>query len=280
MRIEQAFDIARIGNLGCEVADDGGTFQFAMTSGEYCHSDLSGALDIDGVAVTRLASVTDFAAAITTAMNTQSSSAGTYLVQWVPTLLVYTVENDTANFVLTFSSATVAADGTRLRELLGFSGTQSGDLDYTSDQRPSHLIVPTIQARSDVEDEYEEAGLVTEASADDGTAYQTGVDGSTMKLDWTQHAETNAVPATIAGEGTPVFKRTSASSLTPWSYQHAWAHLKDGQPPFLVVDPAETSGAVFEMRAEGCSFKPRRFKGKDYDLFSLDFKARLLGRLP
>ena len=78
-------------------------------------------------------------------------------------------------------------------------------------------------------------------------------------------------------DGLALFKR-SVTAACPWSYQHAWEHVRSGGSlPFLVVEGSDST--VHTLRADGASFRPSRFAGKDIALWSVPFKTRQLGTL-
>jgi hypothetical protein len=88
-------------------------------------------------------------------------------------------------------------------------------------------------------------------------------------------AVTDEPATTQAGVGAAIFER-SATAQTPWSYQHAWRYMRSvGSLPFYVYDTGEDA-ALVQMRAEGLAFHPTRWASKDYALWSLAFRTRLL----
>lgn len=150
----------------------------------------------------------------------------------------------------------------------------SGAQTYVSNCRPYCIILPTIQGRTDVSDEYETDGIASESSADDGTHYVVAVDGSAILTDWMQTCETDTPPSTHSDDGMAVFKR-NATAEVPWSYQHAWEHARtSGSAPFVLVDNGTTT--YHELRAEALSFRPQRFASKDFSLWSIPFRTRQL----
>lgn len=278
LRYEWAFDLAVLGGVAASLTDDGGTGEAALTSGLYAHTSIAAVQDIDGDTVSRFSAVTSFAAALAAELNTTSGGSGTYTVTWNGTT-GYTVAYSGGDFSLSFSGATTAAQGTLLRRILGFSADLTGEDTYSSDVRPYYLIIPSIQARSDVSDEYEPDGIMAEAVADDGTAYQISRDTAEIWSDWTQASETETAPSSLSSEGTLVFAR-QATATAPWTYEHAWRHMRLGLHPFLVVDSGTGEDAVHMIRAEGASFRPVRFAGTDQPYWSIPFRTRLVGRLP
>lgn len=255
LRYEWGWDAA-LTPFTISATDDGGSFSVAVTTGTYAHTVMT---DLGYLAL---------AAYLQTAINTASSS-GTYTVTYNGTS-GYTIAYSGSVLTLTFTGSTAI---TNAAKILGFSGTKSGSTSYSSDVRPYYVIIPAIQARSKVSDEYEPPNIVSEASADDGTVFQVAKDTSEIYLDWTQTAETQVAPTVHTTEGTPMHSRYATSEV-PWTYQHAWAHMRGGQQPFACI---ESSTTLHEMRAEGLSFAPMRFAAEDYPLWSIAFKTRLIG---
>ncbi len=156
---------------------------------------------------------------------------------------------------------------------------RAGALSYASNVGPSFMILPANPGRSNMSDEYEEEGGVSEAVAADGTAYPIAKAGMALYSDWVQMGETSAGTFTAGGDGTPVFKRDATTDV-PWSYQHAWEHSRTlGAAPLLVVDSGTSESAVHRFRSDGSSLKPTRFGSQDFDLWNVPFRTRLLGRL-
>lgn len=265
LRYEWCWDIDLIGNVAAKVTDDGGSFEVQITTGAFGHTDISG-VDSD---------FTDFASELETALNDGTSSADTYTVTWNGTT-GYEIAYGGEGFALAFSTVTTAAEGTRMAQILGFSGDASSATSQTSDVRPYYVIIPAIQGRSMMSDEYEPDSIMYESTADDGSVRQVSRETSEIWSDWTQTAETTAAPSSFSAAGTYVFERQATSAI-PWTYQHAWEHQRTGDTPLLVLDGTEQ--AVHQIRAEGASFKPTRFAGQDLPYWQIPFRTRLLGRL-
>lgn len=263
LRYEWSFDLSVIGAVDMYV-DDGTQFTVRIASGHLAHTSIAGVVP----------GVTAFATTLQTALN-DATAPGTYTVAYSATT-GYTIARTSATFDFDFTSGIAAAEGTRMRQILGFAGGDGGAGSYSSTVRPHYIILPSIQARSTMSDEYEPGDITSESVADDGSDYQVSRDTAEIWSDWTQQAETEAGPATAFADGTLVFKR-QATAAAPWTYQHAWEHHRLGEHPFLVVDGSEQ--AVHRMRAEGSSFRPQRFAGQDLPHWSLSFRTRLLGRL-
>lgn len=273
LRYEWAWRIQSIGTVAIKVTDDGGTSTVSLTSGTYAHTSISSVVP----------GYTAFSAALKAALDADSTLSGTYTVTWNGTT-GYTISvTGSSSLTLSFATTT-AAHGTRMQRILGFSADQSGATSYSSDVRPYFMIIPAIQGRSELSDEYEPPDIAMEDVADDGTAELTSRyegddesdDDGEVWLDWTQNAETETGPSVFSGEGTFVFKR-QATSAVPWTYQHAFKHMRRGHHPFLVLDGSEK--AVCQIRADGASFTPRRFAGTDQPFWTIPFRTRLLGRI-
>ncbi len=250
------FDVTKIGHLAFDIADDGGgAYEGNITSGTFC-----------GVDISAIASgYTDFATALATELNATSSGAGTYTVTEDATSW-YTVAYDNGNFTLGFSTVGTATEGTRLRQLLGFSGDQTGAASYTSDIAPYYMMLPQVAGRSLVTREFMPSGIAADAEADDGSSYGVARGTSPLYYDWSQVAETKAV----------TFKADAAAGA-PWTWQHAWEHAANVEP-FLVTDGSEQ--AIHKLRGVGSAFHPTMMDAADWDnLWSLPFMTRLLGRL-
>lgn len=279
LRYEWTFDLDVLGlGVAVDLDDDGSAAEARLATGTFGHTSIATVVDVEGTTVSRYSLYTAFATAFQTLLNDTTTGSGAYTVTYNGTT-GYTVAYDAGNFSLTFSTVTTAAEGVLLRQILGFSGDVSGAASYSSDVRPYFVIIPTIEGRSSMSDEIEPDDIVQEAVADDGTAYGVARDTVEVWSTWQQTAETNSAPSTFSSEGTPVFQR-SATSAVPWTYQHAWRHAREGDQPFLVLDTGTSESAVHAFRADGAAFKPVRFAAPDYPLWSLDFKTRLIGRLP
>lgn len=273
LRYEFAWDFARAESAtgaSVRITDDGGTVEITpFATGTYAHTDLQ--------SVMGTGSYDDFATALKNALDTASSGAGVYSVTWSGTT-GYTVAYSNGNFSLTFTTTSVAAQGTYMRKILGMSGNRSGAATYSSQVRPYYVLYPVVSGRSEVSDDYEPDDLVQEAVSDSGTAYDISVLTAPKHIDWMQVGDQD-VPSTAYtafGGGTALHKRISPTA-TPWTYEHAFEHHRTGFDPILVVDGSES--LVCKMRGNKASFHPKRMGAADYDLWSLGFGVRLLGRL-
>jgi hypothetical protein len=256
-----SFDIATIASgFTMTGTDDGGAFSVSMTTGVYNHFDISSIVT----------GHSDFATALETAINAASSSG------------TYTVEFDVATgYTIGYSGAVLSLDltgsagQTNMAAVLGFSGDRTGATSYASQVRPYYYILPLIPARSEMSDEYEPDGITAEAVADDSSAYQLSRATSETLSDWIQAAEIEDPPGSAFSAGTAVFER-HATSAVPWSYQHAWRHARTGYHPFFVGDSG-VGNAVHMLHADGSSFRPQRMAAKDFGLWNIPFRTRLLG---
>lgn len=274
---EWSWDVAAVGPIAMVVTDSGGPFEVRFTSGLFCHDAIANTVDIDGNTVSRYSNAQKFATALQTQLNVSTGSADFYSVTWNP-VTGYTILFSDTSFSIAFDSGFTsgsAEEGARMAQILGFSGNVSGADQYSSDRRPIYLIIPTIQGRSNMSDEHEPEGLTLEAVADDGTAYQLSKSSTEVWSDWEQQAETDQVPSSFGDVGTPVFIRTAQGTAVPWSYQHAWRHMRVADHPFLVRDGS--SATLHQIRAEGASFRPTRFASPDYSLWTIGFRTRQIG---
>ncbi len=205
-----------------------------------------------------------FGAAVIVAFN--AAHAGTYHVDWSSTTYQWTIYRETAGFTLTFSGASAL----RLRAALGFSGNPSGAgtlaSPYVSDIRPYYVVVPDIDAATEVSGAYEPPEIVDEAVSDGGTPWAVARQTSEMRSDWKQKFESKAQTYTA-----------SAVAAVPWTWQHFFRHVR-GQHPFGVYDSG-AGNTVNKLRAEGASFQPNRVTVDDDTYWSLDFLTRQIGTL-
>jgi len=300
VRYEWGFDVAQlvldgaaVGSLAAYINDATDAGLGELTSGTHCHTDISGVMGSGEFTSFPDALEAEFDTIFTTYGFDEVSFDGSSYTLTYDASFTYTIDfrdAATPNGVGSGSDA-----GKMLAAILGFDYNHasatggsasdpyniqlSGATTYTSNVRPYFLILPAVTGRSNMSDVYEEEGGVSEAVADDGTAYHVAKDGLAIYSDWTQMGETNTAPTTHTDDGTPVFKR-SATTEIPWTYQHAWEHSRTlGAAPFLVVDSGTAESAVHRFRSDGSSLKPTRFGGQDIDLWNVPFKTRLLGRL-
>lgn len=265
MRYDWSWDVSQISSgLSMQVTEDGvggGTYTIDITSGIYSHVAMS------QVGAT---SLPEYLSALMTAL---SLAGNVYVVTYMGGSYSFLPDGIIEPFSLTLAGSTAR---TNMAQILGFSGSTGLALSHTSDIRPYYTILPAIEARSMMTDEYEPEGMVFEAVTDGGDAFQVSKGSDEVWSDWMQVAETDVAPSVATEPGTPVFER-QATAEVPWTYQHAWRHHRTGAHPFLVTDGSEQ--AIHVLRGEGSSLKPTRFATQDYPLWSVSFKTRLLGRL-
>ncbi len=299
MRYEWGFDVEQLvldetAVAALAVYVDNGTNDglVSITSGTFCHTDLSSVLGSG--------EYTALSTQVYTDLNTILSTLGWDAIAWDGDSYTLTYDNaGSLNASLDFRDAATpngvgsgSSAGKMLAAALGFNYLHadatggsasdpynivlSGQSEYVSNCRPYFLYTPKIPGRSNMSDEYEAENSVAEASADDGSAFYVARDGAALFSDWQQVAEDNSPPTTHPDLGGAVFKRAATVEI-PWSLQHAWEHSRSvGSAPIFVVDGSEL--AVHELRADGLSFRPVRFAAPDYPLWSVAFKTRLLGR--
>jgi len=257
------WDVARIGPIGVRITDEVSTFQVRLFEGTFCNLALSSV--VTGYVA--------FAAALAAAINAAKTGAGTFSVTYSESTGYTIAYTNDANWQLTFSAATTPAEGERLRKILGFTGDRTGGASYASTVRPLYQIIPAIEGRSSVEDEYEPDGVADESVSDDGEESIIAKDPAEVWLDWTQSAEINEPHTDPFGPGTPMHIRFESAQV-PLSYQRAWRHLREGNQPFAV---SQGQVSVHTLRAAGMTFHPTRFAAPDTPLFSQRFMTRLKG---
>ncbi len=268
MHYEFTWDISVNGGLSLKSTADSTEFEVTFTSGTYCHTDISGTAT----------GYQSFALALADALNSGNPGTAVYTVTWNGTT-GYQVDISTGTCTLVFSTTSDTEAGENMRKVLGFSSDQAAAASITSDVRPFYLIIPAIQGRSNKTDRYEPEGITQEGKADDGTVTQISKATSEELSDWNQTAEVNTTPSVFSSPGTPAYIRhaddgTSANDV-PWTYQHAWRHMRTHEHYIYVVDGADTD--VHKLRAEGLSFHPVRFASDDFDLWTIPFRTYFIG---
>lgn len=201
----------------------------------------------------------EFTAAVKAAFDAATASTFTVAISAAG---LYTVSRAT-NFTLDF---TTAAD-LRLRAALGFTGNKTGNKTYTSDEVPKYVLAAAVSARSNVTNLYESDGIVEEAVSDGGQAYGTALRTDEMLSDWTQAMESKA----------QTFTRANAT-VAQWTWQEFFAHQRMTHP-FAVSGPADGDDTlpVYQLRADGASFRPSRVTSDDDTYWSINFRTRDLG---
>ena len=201
----------------------------------------------------------EFSAAVKSAFDTATGSTFTVTMSAAG---LYTISRAT-NFTLAFSTA---AD-LRLRQALGFSADKSGSNSYTSTETPRYIIAAAVSARSNVSGLYEPDGIVEESVSDGGVAYGTALRTDEKLSDWTQAMESKSA----------TFTRGNATTAQ-WTWQEFFAHQRMTHP-FAVLGPADGDDTqpVYQLRADGASFRPGRVTSDDDTYWNIGFKCRDLG---
>ena len=285
LRNEYSFDLAALPTAGVamlvteDVGGAGRTGEVIMATGLHTHTDIS-SVDSD---------FSVFATALKAALDAGPGTlTGTYTVTWAgPT--GYTIVNNQQGVAIdiefSVGNVTSTAQGTNMRQLLGFNDDQTGQSDgavgYSSNVRPYYMIIPSIQGRTNYSREKETPDIVNEAVADDGTRVFIAKTTADKIGEWIHVAEIETTPAVFSAAGTPTHKAmvdagTSANDV-PWSWEHSFEHLRTAHHRVLVVDGSDSE--VWEVRADGMWFDPTRFSGTDQPLWQIPFKGRKIGAL-
>jgi hypothetical protein len=258
------FDTTEIGSLSVVLSGTAGSGPAPIPDGTYCHRDLS--------SVMGSGKYTAIAAAVKTMLDAVAVNPGSFTVTYSTSTNRYTVSNPDA-FVLTWTGDA----GTRLRKILGYSGTTASGTSAVGDLAPYYSLVPAIAGRSKFSDVYVPDETQREASADDDSTFMVGKergsdamdpDDQIMWCDWQQAMEPLAA----------VLMRSAASSA-PWTWEHFFKTL-GGQHPFVVLDGAAST--VHTLRESGAAFTAavRQRVVADYDgLWSMNLQTRQLGSL-
>lgn len=255
------FSLGRIGTIQTT-----GTITASINSGTWCHVDLQSALGSN--------KYDDFAGAYKSARD--GAGGGPWTVTWSATNLTYTISRG-SSFTLTFPNTQA---GNNAADILGFARNTSytGQSSYMSIRRPLYVVRGLIDGQSNESDEREPEDIASEAVANDGSSvYGIARAQATVQMDWTQPAELNTPPGTIAGDGTAVFKR-DATTLVPWSWQHAIEHARNIEPIALRA-PGTTAANVIKLRADGASWRPERAMDAYQARWNIPIRAYLLGRI-
>lgn len=171
----------------------------------------------------------------------------------------------TTTFSLTFS---VAAG----RNLLGYSGTQSGGSSYLSDQTPTYVVAPTLtNGVSEPTSNYEPGNIASRATADDGTGYGISRTTSPLYRDWIQQYETRAKTL-----------RLDVASTHPWSFQHLFEHCRTVYPVIVINGGFNDAFPYLAgyLREDGVQFKPERATPGNDLQWHIPFKIHVEGHDP
>lgn len=256
-RIESGWNVAKLGTFTLSVTGNLGTQSVSITTGTYCHTDLT--------IVLGTGSYDDFAGALKAALDASGAASGAFTVTWSGSAMTYTISN-AANFTLTFPNT---AAGNRMADALGFTrnSTTSSATTTSSTRRPYYVINGAMGGRSGWTRVYEGDDIVSQAEAEDGSTYAVARSAAPLYDDWTVPFETLA--ATFDSE---------ATTAVPWTWEAFFAHSR-GIEPFGVFDDAGNSVHVLRG-ARGARFKPSR-ASEDWDgRWSVDLLTINRGDLP
>lgn len=239
-RIEAGWDHDLDGDAAVQVDEGSGAVTVTISTGTYCHTDISSADKIPS------GNYTDFASALETALNNAASLSLTYTVTWDGDSEEYTIGVSSTGASLSFSGAAQVY----MRNILGFSGNQSTATSHVSDQVPWYVISAEMDAWSSVTDDYEDREIAYEAVTDSGSTYLISRTESPVLSDWTVRLEPKEA---VYGRAAP--------SDEQWTWQDFFEHCRKGRP-FARIDSLDSS--AHKLRAEGASFRPR-FVAADWD---------------
>ena len=263
-------DFGIIGEHTFTITDDsGGPFTVTLSSGTYA--------PITMASVSLASGYTSLATAIAAAMTaTASTHTYTGAFAYSSTGPRYTFTIDSGSFTLTIPAT---AAGTRARLLMGFTATTGSAASHTSDQRPYYTLAAlqgataayntvNVAGRSDYTGEYEPDGIAVMSTADNGATYMVSRTTVQQYAEWTQRMEAKR----------SVYSHEAAATI-PWTYEHFFAHCRNGNMPFMTVDELASESIVWRLRADGASFHPAREVADHDDLWSVPFRAILQGRI-
>ncbi len=259
-----AWDFARL-NLGAVGGANaavvaGGTLSgnVGFVSGMYMHANvgMTASATIDGVA---LAAFEDAIAALV--------SGGALAVTFSRSTLLYTLSCASA-FTVTWSGA----QGTAIRDILGFEANLGSATSHTSTKRPKYLIATRHAGQTAVKASHEPSGRIQHAESDSGFQYSVHPDEIATYAHWTQPYETNIGPtdadfaSNFAVGGAPM-RRADLGAATKvwWTWEDFYKHVR-GTLPFAMVDQAATTneGLVYKLHGDSAHFDPTR-KTADFD---------------
>lgn len=240
-RIEAGWNVAKLGTHTLSVTGNLGTASVSITTGTYCHTDLTSVLGAG--------SYDDFAGALATVLDASATSSTSYVVTWNTSTLVYTIAT-VAGCSLTFPNTDA---GNRMADALGFTrnSTTSTLTTQTGTRRPFYVIDGDMGGRSGWTRVHEGDDIVSQAEAEDGSTYAVARTVAPLYDDWTVPFET--LEATF---------EASATTAVPWTWEHFFKQSR-GIEPFAVFDDAGDS--VHVLRGpRGARFKPAR-ASEDWD---------------
>ena len=257
----------QVGTFGMFFTEQAGaaTGLISSTATEtFCHTDLTSILGTSNY--------DDFAGWLQTELTDAATAITSWTVTWNATTMAYTLTasgGGQTSVDLTFDSG----GGTTLaRQILGFSGNQTGALTYTSDVRPFYVVSVRAGAASygSQPREFEPEGIAEGAEADDGSQFSIHRSTAPKYRDFAVTTETKAATRVrSAPDGT-----TAAD--VPWTYQHLWEHARAVEP-LLIQDGVEN--AVVHMRPGMARWKPRTSFADYHGHFDVDFGVTIDGYL-
>lgn len=268
-------DPARLGAFSATI--DGVTA--TLTNARYWHVNLTSITDPDSIGGGALATIMT---------STFGGGPKTVTVAFSAANLRYTISGTGAFDLTSISSALTAALGAPT-STGAIGGPTTGASSYTSSYRPYYVCRPLIAGLSQYTDDYQPEGLVHGAFASDGTYYIAGPSSLPTQNDWMQVFESstplNAGGTYVGGSGHSVYplphNGVAAVPTMPWSWWDFWQVLREGECFAWceqVSPPSKPTATMYRLRAEGANFRPVRASGPDYDLWSLSFKALVIGR--
>lgn len=174
------------------------------------------------------------------AISIQGWTAG-ITVTWSKTTGKFTFAYSPANFGMAWSLAAG-------RKFCGFSGSQSGDDEYTSDQVPDYVIVPTLDKTSDDTPNEEVEGVASLGMSDDGNGFGIARYEGIVKRRWVQQFESKE----------KTLRLHAASSHTE-TFQRFREHCRTVFP-FVVVDGFNDDSyyECFRFTEAGATWKAER----------------------
>jgi hypothetical protein len=276
MHLQMAWDFAKIGSATWEIEEDtsGKTLTFTMATGAYAH--------IDGGGSTGL--VTNNAIYFPN-LNTDAAVGTAFIMRWLAILNAdltgvysltaydscrYTIGCVGDTFRFTSNTTTLA------RRILGITTVGGAFANaFTSEFTPYYSIVATRGAWSNVSDDYEPDGQAENAECDDGTVYGIGRTTYATYFDFTAPMEPKEI-----------VRKRDAEATAPWTYQHAWQHIRNEYEFVTLIDPvydgialdAGTKATLHRLRKDGAAWRPARVSADYDDLWDINFRTHLIDR--
>lgn len=243
-------------SLDLTEAAGGGAQTVTISTGRFCHSDLTSVLG-SGEYVA-------FAGALKTALEAASANTQTYTVTWSTTAQTYTISS-TAAFTLTFSGAA----GIRMRRILGFTASTSSSTSHVSDMVPYYTWA-AAQGISEKSGAYEAGDAAFDDEGDDGS--HDGIARETIAT----YEEFSVLHE--AHDKVIQRRATEAVGDVSWTLQLLFQHCRV-QEPIRTLDEEAVEDTVRFLRASGAHFAPARtIEGSD-DFWGVTFETRIVGRL-